>query len=163
MSGGRKDHNLTILNEFFQNAKGDNWTRLDNWKLDPVDKRYGLTVDNEGFVIDITLPNNNVFCGMLPDSLSKLDRLKKLDLSNNKLNVIDFPKSISDISNLESLELANCNLMGSIPESITRLSNLTVLNLKKNNLTGTIPQKIGKLDKLKLLNLGENQLTGNFF
>ncbi len=89
------------------------------------------------------------------DNISKLKKLEKLNLSNNKIKEIG--KEIGSLKKLTSLNLAD-NSLKSLPASIVNLTNLVMLNLKDNNLT-SLPLRIEKLKKLKYLNLENNNFS----
>jgi len=67
----------------------------------------------------------------LPESITKLSNLTRLNLSKNQLT--NLPESITNLSNLTRLYLRR-NQLKNLPESITKLSDLTRLDLSKNPL-----------------------------
>lgn len=85
---------------------------------------------------------------------AKEKKLKKLDLSNQKL--VQIPEEVFELQQIESLNLSN-NQLSVIPEVIGQLSNLDQLDLSNNRLS-TIPQSITKLHNLTQLNLVGNPL-----
>jgi Leucine-rich repeat (LRR) protein len=91
----------------------------------------------------------------IPESLSRLSELKSLYLAGNQITTI--PESIAALSKLESLNLWG-NQITTIPESLSRLSELKSLDLTRNQIT-TIPESIAALSKLERLRLWENQIT----
>jgi hypothetical protein len=63
----------------------------------------------------------------IPDNISKLNKLKRVNLANNKgLNKIS--PNISSLGVLEELSLTNCDIK-LMPETISQLPNLEKLNL----------------------------------
>uniref|UniRef100_A0A0K0FBY9 Protein flightless-1 homolog (inferred by orthology to a C. elegans protein) n=1 Tax=Strongyloides venezuelensis TaxID=75913 RepID=A0A0K0FBY9_STRVS len=91
-----------------------------------------------------------------PDGLYDLKKLRKLDLSYNKIEAFTIPENT-----LEHLEVINLsgNEMGSLPENITKLSKLQRIYASFNKLTFSgLPPSIGKLLQLKILFLSYNQL-----
>ncbi|MBI5823763.1 MAG: leucine-rich repeat domain-containing protein [Chloroflexi bacterium] len=91
----------------------------------------------------------------LPDSLWKLTKLQKLNLSNNQLTTL--PPSLGQLTRLTKLDLSN-NQLTTLPDSLGQLTQLTELNLSSNQLT-TLPDSLGQLTQLQTLNLSNNQLT----
>lgn len=81
-------------------------------------------------------------------------RLKKLNLSENKLSTI--PDSIGKLKALTTLHLYD-NHLQEIPQSLTNLNNLTWLNVGKNEIT-TIPGYITNLKKIQILSLSGNKI-----
>jgi len=74
-----------ILVALYQAASGSEWKNRDNWLSNqPLSSWYGVTLGRTGRVEALELKSNNLR-GELPASLSQLDSLKKLNLSNNHL------------------------------------------------------------------------------
>lgn len=87
-------------------------------------------------------------------SITDLDKLKVLDLSDNKL--VDVPTGISQLTSLQVLNLSR-NQFTSLTTGIGNLSKLVTLRLDHNNLK-TVPSGMGELHSLKKLNLNNNEL-----
>jgi Leucine-rich repeat (LRR) protein len=98
--------------------------------------------------------------GPIPEAVTKLTRLRHLDLARNQLTG-PVPAKLADLSQLEYLNLSYNQLSGSIPAGLGGLSRLTYLDLGRNQLTGTIPSELGNLRGLTRLYLLSNQLTGS--
>ncbi|XP_015057760.1 probable leucine-rich repeat receptor-like protein kinase At1g68400 [Solanum pennellii] len=77
----------------------------------------------------------NRFSGSIPQSFSRLNNLKRLDISNNRLSGV-LP-DLSRISGLIEFEAQNNQLSGEIPEF--DFSNLVAFNVSFNNFSGLIP------------------------
>lgn len=102
----------------------------------------------------------------LPESISRLSNLKRLDLSSNAF--VTFPEVITKLKNLEELDLASNHpenafnivdsTFDSIPESIGRMQSLKRLVLKGNRLK-KVPKTIGHLENLETLDLSHNELS----
>jgi len=90
----------------------------------------------------------------LPDSISKLTALQKLDLSDNRLR--ELPDSISKLTALQKLDLSD-NRLRELPESIGKLTALQKLDLSDNRLR-ELPESIGKLTVLQWLDLSGHRL-----
>ncbi|XP_047318589.1 polygalacturonase inhibitor-like [Impatiens glandulifera] len=103
------------------------------------------------------LPN---FVGTIPQTLTKLTRLKSLSVSWTNISG-PIPDFLSQLKSLTYLDLSFNKLTGSIPPSLSELPNLTELHLDRNRLTGSIPDSFGKFKgKVPSLFLSHNQLTG---
>ena len=90
----------------------------------------------------------------IPPSIQSLSLLSYLDLSYNKIKYL--PKSIGSLISLKGFYLRHNNLEN-IPNSIGSLKSLKILDLRKNKLKN-IPISIGNLSKLEVLDLHGNQL-----
>jgi Leucine-rich repeat (LRR) protein len=88
-------------------------------------------------------------CGVkfIPDFTSQLDKLKHLDLSDNRgLNI----ENLSSLCNLERLCLNNCELE-EMPSNLGRLRTLKILGLEGNNFsTKEIVRIKAELPKCKI-------------
>lgn len=111
----------------YNQTNGDNWTQKWDLSLDPYYWR-GVKISG-GFVTELNL-NGRGLDGNFPSSILNLTKLKKLDVSSNKLT-------------------------GNVP-SLAGLINLFYLNLSNNSLEGDIFQSISNLNKLQEIHLGDN-------
>ena len=91
----------------------------------------------------------------LPSSLSKLTKLRYLNISENAFDVL--PECVCSMSGLIELR-AGDNLLPSLPASIGRLSRLRELHLRNNKLT-TLPESIANMQDLRQIDLRGNPLT----
>lgn len=91
----------------------------------------------------------------VPENLSIIPNLSKLDLSHNKLNPI--PLSLFQFYKLETLYIDN-NELTDIPDEITQLTRLTHLDISCNNIT-KYPECINRIHTLRKLVYAENNLT----
>lgn len=82
-----------------------------------------------------------------PENITKLKKLKKLNLSGNSIKTL--PESIGEMENLKELNLELNNLK-LLPDTITKLSNLEILTLNYNPIE-TFPNNINHLINLKQL------------
>nr|XP_009597947.1 probable inactive receptor kinase At2g26730 [Nicotiana tomentosiformis] len=108
---------------FFLSLKND---LLQGENMDSIDKCKHLT--------HLFLGGNR-FSGSLSQSFSRLNNLKKLDISNNELSGV-LP-DLSRISGLMEFEAQNNQLSGEIPEF--DFSNFVAFNVSFNNFSGLIP------------------------
>jgi Leucine-rich repeat (LRR) protein len=150
---------------------------LSNQKIALDDVNWELFVNLEY----LSLKNDDL--EIVPDGLSKLKKLKTLDLSGNnfktlpstlgglsKLEVLymndekqfDLENSIETISKMKSLKelhLENDNLK-SLPKKFEKMSSLETLYLNDNNFI-ELPRQIMKLQHLKYLDLKNNKIDPN--
>jgi len=93
-----KDDDYIALRELYLNTDGDNWTDRTGWPnatffyMNPtrpfsidVDTWYGVTVDDNGCVIELRLFSNNLN-GTIPPELENLTELEGLILDTNQLS-----------------------------------------------------------------------------
>ena len=148
-----------VLIALYDATNGDNWTNNTNWCTDaPLSEWYGVSVDSEGRVTELSLPGNNLV-GSIPVELGNLSNLTYLNLNKNQLTG-NIPVELGNLSQLEDLDLGWNQLTGGIPVELGNLSNLRGLYLYENQLTGDIPTGLSNLSQLEILNLQSNQLTG---
>ncbi|MDX2194947.1 MAG: leucine-rich repeat domain-containing protein [Cytophagales bacterium] len=104
-----------------------------------------------------------VFCGDfsnkvladLPDNISQLTNIIKLNLFNNKITY--FSDKFSPLYTLISLDLSS-NKITQITPTISKLTLLKELNLNKN-MIAELPNEFGNLQELKYLYLRSNYIT----
>ncbi|CAN4120148.1 unnamed protein product [Withania somnifera] len=98
---------------------------------------HGKNLDSIGKCKHLThlVLGGNRFSGSIPQSFSRLNNLKRLDISNNRLSGV-LP-DLSMISGLTEFEAQNNYLSGEIPEF--DFSNFIVFNVSFNNFSGLIP------------------------
>lgn len=178
------DRQREVLVKLYNATDGENWTNKGGWLSEgPLGSWYGVSTNENGQVIRISLHENNLkgtlipeleqlasletlalsanqLTGIIPPEIGQLDKLTLLYLWGNQLTGT-IPPEIGQLATLEKLSLAENQLTGNIPPEIWQLTNLTRLNLHKNQLTGSIPPEIGQLVDLAELYLSSNQLTGN--
>ena len=99
------------------------------------------------------------YIGHLP-SLWKLDKLEKLDISENDFLGAQFPSEFGKLTNLRELLISRCNIKGPIPADLGALTHLKNLEFNGNNITGTIPSSFENLKSLKRLDINGNNLEG---
>ena len=125
-----------ILARFFLATNGDDWVKNHGWLTNqPVEHWAGVSVDQEGTVVSIVLPGNNL-TGNIPEVISELDSLMMLNLHGNQLEGA-IPAELGNMENLRFLNLGNNLLVGDIPQE---LYNLRIeAGALTPNLIGTHP------------------------
>ncbi|GJP40007.1 hypothetical protein CLOM_g24307 [Closterium sp. NIES-68] len=120
-------------------------------------------VGNLTELTQLDLTNNWRIGGGLPKSLSKLQKLESLGISDNIHGRISggLPESIGKLTRLTFLAFRGTGLAGSIPRGLARLSRVEYLDLDYNRLTGEIPRELSRMAALNTLDLGGNRLTGS--
>ncbi|KAI5303197.1 hypothetical protein KEM56_007802, partial [Ascosphaera pollenicola] len=93
----------------------------------------------------------------LPLGLKRLERLRTLNVSKNKLPM-DIFDLIVQIPNLTELRIANNGLSGMLSPSVGDLRQLETLDIKGNNLT-MLCDEITSLTSLHVLDVSDNSLT----
>ncbi|GLR17064.1 T9SS type A sorting domain-containing protein [Portibacter lacus] len=176
----------TFLKRFFEVTNGEQWvnTLANNkpWLKCDICSWYGVVCEN-GNVIEINLPNNNV-SGVFDVRAVEFVKLKKLDLSGNDFSFfasseLDYISALEylDLSsnhlssnynniyvkatNLKHLDLSDNGLTYVLPEIID-LPALEYFDFSQNEMTGSVPNSIGNMVLLKHLNLSSNDFTGSF-
>ena len=172
-----------VLIAFYQSTGGEHWSEKANWNsVHPLETWFGVTVDADGRVTEIDLPNNNLrgtltpelgyleelttlrvshnqLTGHIPPELGMLTGLRHLVLSSNRLSGA-IPAELGQLAGLEELALSFNRLSGSIPGELGGLTGLTRLSLSVNELDGPVPTALGRLKRLTSLRLDQNRLSG---
>ena len=109
-----------LLIEFYEATNGDNWANNENWCSNkPISEWYGITTDEEGHVVSIKLPNNN---------LSGFAKFLEGFINLKEINIDDNP-GISYISlenpGLQEVSLSNCITYGIINNDETMKLNVS--------------------------------------
>ena len=161
-SPGEESPDREALTTLYNAMDGANWTNRTNWLSDePLGEWYGVTVDDNGRVIQLGLAENQL-SGPIPPELGSLANLESLNLGRNALTG-SIPPELGNLTNLQTLDLAYGEnaLTGVIPPELGNLTNLTWLRLGGNALSGVIPPELGKLGNLQRLDLDNNELSGS--
>ena len=114
-----------LLMEFYEQANGDEWTINTNWcSSEPISKWYGIKTNEDGHVVSIELPNNNL-SGKAKFS-EGFANLRKIDVNDNpRLDNITL-----DNPNLKEVTIKNCCVHGLIynwQTKILRVSDIEPL------------------------------------
>jgi len=127
---------LQSLQSIYNETGGDYWYNNTGW-MSEEDRCnwFGITCDEEGYVIEINLPNNNLTGTFPADSLSSLYKLQRLLLNNNALHgimarIFDKNADYDDDTNYEEW-VTDASLF-------FNLRDLTYVDLSQNNLSGEV-------------------------
>ncbi|XP_050281867.1 putative disease resistance protein RGA4 [Quercus robur] len=86
----------------------------------------------------------------VPSSISKLNHVRCLDLSDNRL-IEMLPQSLSRLQNLQTLKLSRCVQLKELPRDISRLVNLRILEIDGCWDLIHMPHGLGQLTNLQTL------------
>jgi Leucine-rich repeat (LRR) protein len=154
------------LVRLFNETDGSDWTNKTNWLISgfPLNTWYGVVVNAEGCVTELNL-NSNKLRGPLPDEITQLRQIIKLQLNDNNLtignNTDSLPVGLSQLENLEVLNLSSNLFGGPLNVEIGQLSKLKILNLSINYFTGKIPTSFGNLKNVTKILLNQNAISGS--
>jgi len=178
------------LRAIYDAMDGPNWVNSTNW-LSAMDLGtwHGVTTGDDGRVTHLELVDN-FLDNAIPPEIGRLERLVRLDLSENLGIDGRMPQQLGDLANLEWLDLSGSyfhargtipaelgNLKklkwldlsdtwfwategGPIPAEFGNLESLERLDLRFASLRGRIPSQLGDLERLTWLDLSDNRLTG---
>ena len=91
------------LTALYNATSGANWTYNKNWlSAEPLGKWGGVTTNDEGRVIALELPNNNLQ-GSLPEEISDLSELQVLMIRENRGLSGPLPLSMTGMSSMTHL------------------------------------------------------------
>lgn len=116
----------------------------------------GVELDDEGYVVRLTLNSNNLI-GNLPPEIGDFSRLEELQFDNNNLSGT-IPPEIGNLTELKICFLDNNDFIGTVPEELGNLGSLNTLYLDNNRLTGAIPNTFTNLTNLFRFDLFNNQI-----
>ena len=174
-----EDIQKDILNRFFADLNGPDWTSKDGWgAVDDICDWSGITCDEEKHVVEISLDENNLK-GVVPDEIFNLPKIRVLSMKGNQIdmnfggignalelqqiklsdNGITSVDGISKSKSLTSLHLTG-NKLQSIPDEIYSMVQLESLFLNYNEISSQISPQIGQLTSLKELFLFHNKIKG---
>ncbi|GJP65001.1 hypothetical protein CLOP_g21929 [Closterium sp. NIES-67] len=145
-------------------AWGSDFFKAETWSdADGEQQWWGVTVDADGDVMALELPNANLE-GEIPDELTKFQDLVTLDLRGNKLSG-SIPTGIfSNLTSLREIYLSDNRLEGKVPWIEFFYSNdskVSTLRLDGNKLGGKIrPKAFDNATSLQALFLGNNKFYG---
>ncbi len=146
------------LVDLYNSTNGTGWINNYNWlSQQPLSNWYGVTVRSGGVIL-LNLSANGL-TGSLPASMSNLNGLVSLDLSQNQLTGDIVP--ISRLRSISSMDLSSNQLSGSLPDSVGTNAQISFLNLSDNMLAGPLPAIIGNPAYTEIMYLSKNRFSGN--
>ena len=185
---------FNALKNLYNKTNGDSWTNNTNWNIVAdnstppegcnLELLHGINLDENGFVSEINLSNNNL-TGEAPTTLPS--SLTLIDLSDNAItgdipSIFYLPNGLTHInyannqfsgilpsrysSSVQHLDFSGNGLSGSIPISLADHPLLQTLHLADNDnhgssgIEGQIPEELGQLINLTSLTLNDNNLSG---
>ncbi|XP_059310727.1 receptor-like protein EIX2 [Lycium ferocissimum] len=107
-------------------------------------------------VLDLS---RNAFIGSIPYSITRVNKLLRLDLSDNHLSG-KIPDWWYESQQLQVIDLSGNNFTGGIPPTICSPPSLFWLRLSRNNLFGELPKSLSNCKSLLALDIGENKISG---
>jgi hypothetical protein len=153
-----RERERRALMEFYDALGGPDWIERDFWGSDrPVGQWHGVKTDADGFVVTLTIYDNNV-TGALSPAICKLQRLQTLHLSFNKLSG-QLPDGLVECRALKNLWLKGNKITGRLPDSVAQLPELEYLDIHANEMAGPLPTK-WDTPKLKILRADDNRISG---
>lgn len=148
-----------LLAAFYNATGGPHWTHSDNWLTGAgLSDWHGVELDDQGRVMEISLPDNNL-SGPIPPEIGSLSSLRRLDLGNNNLSG-PIPPEVGNLAKLRHLDLGGNSLSGAMPPELGNLASLEHLNLQRNDLWGPLAPELGSLASLTYLDLSNNGWGG---
>ena len=155
------------LKEFYDAAKGSEWTQNEYWMDAHIGhcEWYGVKCNNASKTIKLELQSNGL-SGKLSPYISNLSSLEVLDLNNNDIKVTRATSQTIMRLIWRLITKLDCFLnsyslhQGSIPTSIGLLSNLTKFRLSYNDFNGIVGVNFSTLS-LMMIHLHGNRLTGS--
>ncbi|WP_291727108.1 leucine-rich repeat domain-containing protein [Bernardetia sp.] len=149
-----------VLVELYQTTNGRNWSNP--WQLEENATTWsGVVIENQR-VVELNLGRRGLK-DSLPNTLSRLASLRKLDISVNSLK--GSLEMLTSLSNLTYLNIAATSYRasyGNVPSIFGRMRQLKVLNLSQNGYTSPISDTTGLflLTNLEELYIGANNFVG---
>ncbi|RZC86536.1 hypothetical protein C5167_029887 [Papaver somniferum] len=93
---------------------------------------------------------------VIPDSISGLKSLRILNLSVNPFE--ELPVSVTTLSNLETLDVNTCKNLKALPEYVAGLSKLRLFDFKKCPLLRELPNDFGALTQLRSFDINGTEI-----
>jgi Leucine-rich repeat (LRR) protein len=153
-----RERERKALIEFYNALGGPDWIERDFWGSDrPVGEWHGVTTDSEGYVVQLTIYDNNL-TGPLNAAVCRLERLHTLHLSFNKITG-QLPDGLGQCRALKNLWIKGNKVTGVLPASVATLPVLEYLDLHANDMSGPLPTA-WNTPKLKIFRAEDNRISG---
>jgi len=153
-----RERERKALVEFYNALGGPDWIERDFWGSDrPVGEWHGVTTDSEGYVVQLTIYDNNL-TGPLSAAVCRLERLHTLHLSFNKITS-QLPDGLGQCRALRNLWIKGNKVTGRLPDSVATLPVLEYLDLHANDMSGPLPTN-WNTPKLKIFRAEDNRISG---
>ena len=153
-----RERERKALIEFYNALGGPDWIERDFWGSDrPVGEWHGVTTDGEGYVVQLTIYDNNL-TGPLSAAVCRLERLHTLHLSFNKITS-QLPDGLGQCRALRNLWIKGNKVTGRLPDSVATLPELEYLDLHANDMSGPLPTN-WNTPKLKIFRAEDNRISG---
>lgn len=159
----------SALESFYYSTGGSTWSNSNGWlnQSGSPCSWYGVLC-YDAHVIGLRLGHNNLQ-GSLPESLSKLEKLFVLDISDTLTNYEEsgsnsvagtIPGSICGLSHLHLIDLSYNKIHGQIPNCVSSMRNLSLIYLEFTLISGELPIEICSMAQLRILSIrGANMTT----
>ncbi len=131
--------------------KAASWSTEEDDKLRQAEERIEAAADMGATSLSL----HGLNLTELPESLSELTQLTRLDVSGNLLEAL--PESLGQLKKLERL-FAYQNRLRVLPDWLADLGQLRVLQFWANQLR-ELPKMLGEIRGLKVFNVQHNRLT----
>jgi Leucine-rich repeat (LRR) protein len=153
-----RERERNALIEFYNALGGPDWIERDFWGSNrPVGEWHGVTTDSEGYVVQLTIYDNNL-TGPLSAAVCRLARLHTLHLSFNKITDA-LPDGLGQCRALKNLWIKGNKVTGRLPDSVATLPELEYLDLHANDMSGPLPT-VWNTPKLKIFRAEDNRISG---
>ncbi|KAK3123173.1 hypothetical protein QOZ80_8AG0625400 [Eleusine coracana subsp. coracana] len=119
----------------------------------------GVSCDGEGRVVSFSAAGMGLAGPIPEDTVGKLARLERLDLSGNRLTAL--PDDLWELgAALRELNLSGNAIAGPLPNNVGNFARLRSLDVSGNAFAGVLPPALGSLVGLRVLNASHNQFQG---
>lgn len=143
---------------FYEAQGGHDWLQRDFWgSAQPVGTWHGVETDAEGYVVHVTIYDNNL-SGALSPAICRLERLHTLHLSFNKLTG-SLPDELGGCRALKNLWVKGNKITGRLPDPVALLPALEYLDVHANEMSGPLPAT-WHTPNLQIMRAEDNRISG---